>query len=86
MSNKIKLNNLLVLQEMHALNKANQNTVLGEERVSHDFAQFEKKKNEVNKELIKLQQKMKSIVTTKKDRYIELAFFEFTKVVLVEET
>ena len=29
---------------------------------------------------------MKHIVTTKKDRYIDLKFFEFTKVVLVEDS
>ena len=40
----------------------------------------------MNRELIKLQQKMKQIVTTKEERYIELRWHEFTKVVLVEET
>ena len=29
---------------------------------------------------------MKHIVTTKKERYIDLKFFEFTKVVLVEDS
>ena len=29
---------------------------------------------------------MKQIVTTKKERYIDLRWFEFTKVVMVEET
>ena len=50
------------------------------------LSQFEQKKNEVNKELIKLQQKMKQIVTTKDEKYIELRFYEWTKVVVVEET
>ena len=38
------------------------------------------------KEIIKLQQTMKHVVTTKKDRYINLKFFEFTNVVLVEDS
>ena len=45
-----------------------------------------RKKNKLNKELIKLQQQMKQVVTTKDERYIELSFFEKTKCVLVEET
>ena len=40
----------------------------------------------MNRELIKLQQKMRQIVSTKEERYIELGFKSFTKVVLVEGT
>ena len=45
---------------------------------------YKAKKSEVNRELIKLQQKMKQICTTKKERYVELKFDEFTKIVVVE--
>ena len=74
-----------MLNELAELNKVSRRERLGG-KASHDFYQFETKKNEVNKELIKLQQKMKQIVTTKEERYIELRWHEFTKVVLVEET
>ena len=85
MSNNIKLNNVKMLNELAELDR------LGEDQrqrglAGHDFHQFEVKKNEVCKEIIKLQQTMKHVVTTKKDRYINLKFFEFTNVVLVEDS
>jgi len=42
-----------MLQNLAQLDKANVRQSLGE-KVTHDFDHFEKKKNEVNKELIKL--------------------------------
>lgn len=84
MSNNIKFSNSLMLNDMAELERLDLKKRLGGE-VSHDFYQFEVKKNEVIKEIIKLQQTMKHIVTTKKDRYIDLKFFEYTKVVLVED-
>ena len=51
-----------------------------------DMEDFERQKREVNRELIKLQQKMKQVVTTKEERYIDLRFFEWTSVVVVEDT
>ena len=84
MSNRIKFNNMLMLQNLAQLDRAGKNLEACEDQ--HDFTEFERTKNEVNKELIKLQQKMKQVVTTKEERYIELRFFEWTKVVLVEET
>ena len=43
-----------MIQDLAQLDKANFRMKLGT-RADHDFATFEKKKNEVNKELIKLQ-------------------------------
>ena len=79
------MNNVIMLDELAELDKLDLKERLGGQ-VTHDFHQFEVKKNEVNKEIIKLQQTMKNVVTTKKDRYIDLKFFEFTKVVLVEDS
>ena len=70
---------------MDALGTAEYRRAMGN-KPSHNFDQFDAKKNEVTKELIKLQQRMKQIVTTKDERYIELRWFEWTKVVLVEST
>ena len=85
MSTKMKLNNLAVQSELASLERVDIRHRTGG-RPAADLSQFEVKKNEINKELIKLQQKMKQIVTTKEERYIELRFNEFTKVVVVEET
>ena len=85
MSTKMKLNNMAVQSELASLERVDIRHRTGG-RAAADLSQFEVKKNEVNKELIKLQQKMKQIVTTKEERYIELRFNEFTKVVVVEET
>ena len=86
MSTQMKQNNYMVLHELAELDKFEVRNRLGEKKPSSDFQMFETRKNEVNKELIKLQQKMKQIVTTKEERYIELSFNNFTKVVLVEDT
>jgi len=52
MSNRIKYNNLMMVQELAELDRASHRQDLPDD--SHDFSEFERKKNEVNKELIKL--------------------------------
>lgn len=53
MSNRIKYNNLMMTQELAELDRASQKQDMVED--THDFTEFERKKNEVTKELIKLQ-------------------------------
>ena len=53
MSTDIKLVNTHMMNELAELNKVNKRERLGDQ-ASHNFDQFENKKNEVNKELIKL--------------------------------
>ena len=84
MSNKIRLNNFAMQNELDILTQID----IAKKRGSGggpDFYEFMSKKNEVNKELIKLQQKMKQVVTTKEEKYIELEFFHEKKLVVVEE-
>ena len=82
MSNNSKQYNNLVLNELAMYERAEQRKQ-GEEHNDDDRI-YDQKKREVNRELIKLQQKMKQICTTKKERYVELNFHEFTKLVVVE--
>lgn len=85
-SNNIKRNNMELLNDLDQLRRADRKQTMGSEDPSHDFQEYEIKKKFVNKELIKLQQQMKQIVTTKKDRYIDINYHIWTKVVVVEET
>ena len=55
MSTNMKLNNADVMNELATLGRVDMRERRGGSEVSHDFKQFEMKKNEVNKELIKLQ-------------------------------
>lgn len=54
MSTNMKLNNTTVMNELATLGRVNERERRGGD-VSHDFQLFEIKKNEVNRELIKLQ-------------------------------
>ena len=58
MSTKMKLNNMAVQSELASLERVDIRHRTGG-RPAADLSQFEVKKNEINKELIKLQQKMK---------------------------
>ena len=55
MSNNIKMNNAKMINELAELDKLDNDIKLRGAAASHDFHQFEVKKNEVNKEIIKLQ-------------------------------
>ena len=54
MSNNIKINNAKMLNELAELDKLD-TEIKHRGNASHDFRIFEMKKNEVNKEIIKLQ-------------------------------
>lgn len=58
MSNRIKFNNLLMMQDLQELSRASKNQLMTADE-HYDMNDFERQKNEVNRELIKLQQKMK---------------------------
>ena len=55
MSNNIKINNAKMLNELAELDRLDTDIKLRGGGASHDFRLFEVKKNEVNKEIIKLQ-------------------------------
>ena len=82
MSNNSKQYNNIVLNDLAMYQRAEQRKQTGNHFEEDRF--YDMKKREVNRELIKLQQKMKQICTTKKERYVELRFDEFTKLVVVE--
>mgnify|MGYP000872818242 CR=1 FL=1 len=84
MSNRIRYNNMMMLQELAQLDRLDQRFLNAAGNAQDE--DINRQMNDVSKELIKLQQKMKQIVTTKEERYIELRFNEWTKCVLVEET
>ena len=82
MSNNSKWINNKVMNELAMYQRAEQRKITTKH--SDNDRIYNMKKREVNRELIKLQQKMKQICTTKKERYVELRFDEFTKLVVVE--